>query len=1035
MTAFKLHGLFSSDAGLRLWIEREAGHKVVTPEKVPEQTFPPAIENLVNRHTFNRGAKVVLLTPKENQASLLIPTAALAPKEAVPFLEEVYAAGISRGNTKDQKDSLAPDLWWLALMVVGLRRFVEAGRVVIRCSWDEDAWWPEWELTRSVEVRTWLSAMQASAPGVLIFNGPNDLAEVVANRWVHWITNAVLEEEANKPRPYDYHPFIRALLGSTPLARFTPRVVSALNKGTDSLRSTSVSMVFMVDEGDADNADEARWVIRNRVREGESGWSPVRVGQYDSGTKQRLHALLDKACRLSSLIDPTRHGRGLARTLDDGDWDVELSTEELVEFVNSDVDLLKAAGFEVLFPRAWTAGKVTAKLKTRASDEAEVRGRANFGLDNLVAYDWHLSVGDTELSDEEMRELIHTSTGLVKIRGTWVNVEGTSLKKVREYMAELAGFDLDSLNAEVEKLADRLFELELDPDSDPSVVEEVRRKLDAAREELERALSADNVQGESSLERMRALALQEVNNKDLEFTGNSWTASLLGSGVHVAPEPVAIPPTVTATLRPYQSRGVDWLHWMSQMNLGAVLADDMGLGKTLQILTLLAIELDRDPERPPTLVIAPTSVISNWKAEAAKFVPSLRVALHHGAKRKSGDELREQVDKLDVLVTSYGTVAKDFMDLARLQWDHVVADEAQAIKNTATVTHKAVRSIHARQRIALTGTPVENRLSEMRAILDFCNPGILGSATFFRNHFAKPIEREDDGSLAERFRALTAPFILRRLKTDPAVIDELPEKFEQVITVKLTKEQAALYQGYVNDVQRKLEEQKMGGIEYKGIVLASLTKIKQICNHPAHFLGDGSTMTHRGRHRSGKVEKLMEIVDNALVSGRRVLIFTQYRVFGTMLQEYLAERTGHDIPFLHGGVPQKKRDQMVQAFQSEGGSPIFILSLKAGGTGLNLTAATEVVHMDRWWNPAVENQATDRAYRIGQRSDVHVYKMVAAGTLEEQIQRVLESKTELAGAVVGTGEGWITELNPQQISELMSYRSEAERTAQDVQRF
>ena len=319
--------------------------------------------------------------------------------------------------------------------------------------------------------------------------------------------------------------------------------------------------------------------------------------------------------------------------------------------------------------------------------------------------------------------------------------------------------------------------------------------------------------------------------------------------------------------------------------------------------------------------------------------------------------------------------------------------------------------------------------------MDFCNPGILGSATFFRNHFAKPIERDEDSDLADRFRALTAPFILRRLKTDPAVINELPEKYEQIITVKMTPEQAALYQSYVNDVQRKLEEQKMGGIQYRGIVLASLTRIKQICNHPAHFLDDGSEMTHRGKHRSGKVAKLMEIVNAAMLSNRRVLIFTQYRAFGTMLQKYLAERTGTDIPFLHGGVPQKKRTEMVAEFQSEGGPPIFILSLKAGGTGLNLTAATEVVHMDRWWNPAVENQATDRAYRIGQNSDVHVYKMVAAGTLEEKIQKVLEDKTKLAGSVVGTGEGWITELNPQQLSELMAYRSEAERTAQDVKRF
>ena len=343
------------------------------------------------------------------------------------------------------------------------------------------------------------------------------------------------------------------------------------------------------------------------------------------------------------------------------------------------------------------------------------------------------------------------------------------------------------------------------------------------------------------------------------------------------------------------------------------------------------------------------------------------------------------------------------------------------MKNPSTRSSRAVRAIPTRHRIALTGTPMENHLAEMRSILDFTNPGVLGNASFFRNHFAKPIERDHDEGLAGQLRRLSAPFILRRLKTDPAVVDDLPEKNEHVVTVRMTSEQAALYQAYVEDVQRRITSSE--GMARRGLILASLTRIKQICNHPAHFLGDGSAVTRGGRHRSGKVAQLVSLLDAAVAGEERVLIFTQYRAFGQLLQPYLSERFGEDIPFLHGGVSRATRAKMVDRFQSPDGPPAMLLSLKAGGTGLNLTAASVVIHMDRWWNPAVENQATDRAYRIGQRKDVTVYKMITAGTLEESIQDILDGKSQLAGAVIGQGEGWITELDPEQLAELMSYRS------------
>ena len=481
-----------------------------------------------------------------------------------------------------------------------------------------------------------------------------------------------------------------------------------------------------------------------------------------------------------------------------------------------------------------------------------------------------------------------------------------------------------------------------------------------------------------------------------------------------------IPKTVHAELREYQRRGVDWLYWMSRNGIGAVLADDMGLGKTLQLLSLLAVEKERGEQTGPTLVVAPTSVVGNWAREAQRFVPDFKVMVQHGPSRPRGEDFAQAATECDLVITTYGTVGRDFKDMGEVGWQRVVLDEAQAIKNSATRSSKAVRSLPSEHRVALTGTPVENRLSEMRSILDFCNPGVLGSASFFRNHFAKAIERNDDEEMSERLRQLTAPFILRRVKTDPNIIDDLPEKSEQILTVSMTTEQAALYKALVNQVKKDLQEAT--GMNKRGLVLSSLTRIKQICNHPAHYLGDSSPVTLKGKHRSGKVKELMRIVDEATESGERLLVFTQYKAFGDILQPYLSDQLGREIPFLHGGVSKNKRDQMVEDFQSEDGPPAMILSLKAGGTGLNLTAASIVVHMDRWWNPAVENQATDRAFRIGQRRNVQVYKMITAGTLEESIQDILDGKTQLAGAVVGEGEGWLTELDPDQLAALMSYR-------------
>lgn len=593
-----------------------------------------------------------------------------------------------------------------------------------------------------------------------------------------------------------------------------------------------------------------------------------------------------------------------------------------------------------------------------------------------------------------------------------------SLRRITGYMEELAKTSQKRRKAELETAA---MQAELAEASKEPGWQLLAANLEELRKKFNEEFSDDGV-GEVTLAELREIALKAAENQPVEFTGSPWYTSMLGGTETPAPERVTIPKTVTADLREYQHRGVDWLYWMSENNLGAVLADDMGLGKTLQLLSLLAVEREEHPEREhrPTLVICPTSVVGNWASESKKFVPDLNVVVHHGPHRLNGNELIDQARAADLVVTSYGVITRDFLLLGKVDFDRVVLDEAQAIKNSATRVSKAVRSLPSRQRVALTGTPVENRLSEMRSILDFCNPGVLGSASFFRNHFAKAIEREHDEDMTERLRQLTAPFILRRLKTDPTIIDDLPDKTEQIIRVDMTTEQAALYTALVDDVQKQLTQRK--GMSRKGLVLASITRIKQICNHPAHFLGDGSAVQEKGRHRSGKVAALMDLLDDAVRDGRRTLIFTQYTAFGRILAPYLSDYLGADIPFLHGGVSKTGRDRMVERFQAEDGPPAMLLSLKAGGTGLNLTAASIVVHMDRWWNPAVENQATDRAFRIGQQKNVDVFKMITAGTMEESIQDILDGKMHLASAIVGEGEGWITELDSEELAMLMSYR-------------
>jgi len=413
------------------------------------------------------------------------------------------------------------------------------------------------------------------------------------------------------------------------------------------------------------------------------------------------------------------------------------------------------------------------------------------------------------------------------------------------------------------------------------------------------------------------------------------------------------------------------------------------------------------------------SLVGTWQREAARFAPHLRVLAHHGAGRAHGEELVAAVADADLVVTTYATAARDGDDLARVAWRRLVLDEAQAVKNSRATHARAVRRFDAEHRVALTGTPVENRLSELWSIMDVLNPGLLGSADAFRTRYAIPVERHGNKDAAALLRRVTRPYLLRRVKTDPTIIDDLPDKIEVTQHYRLTREQASLYRTVVDDMLEKIEDSE--GIERRGNVLAAMAKLKQVCNHPAQLLHDGSAV---GR-RSGKIIRLEEILAEILDEGDRVLCFTQFTEFGHMLVPHLSARFDTDVAFLHGGTPKKRRDEMVTRFQAGDGPPIMLLSLKAGGTGLTLTAANHVIHLDRWWNPAVENQATDRAFRIGQRRNVQVRKFVCPGTVEERIDELITKKKALSSMVVGDGEGWLTELSTESLRELFTLGGEA----------
>lgn len=767
----------------------------------------------------------------------------------------------------------------------------------------------------------------------------------------------------------------------------------------------------------------------------------------------------------------------------DGIIALGLRSEAVADLLAGGATALRAAGVQVMVPRGWAPARVA--VRAHVSPVGQGPGSGRLGLDQVLDFSWDVSVAGQPVDEATRREMLESAESIVRVNGQYVFLEADVLSRARQWFRATLSDGTTAQRQQAGSSASSPEQLGAGPDPEgarggepgPDGVPGAQGGPDGFVDPWEAAgLAASGSepgQGPRAGLSVRDLIRLQAESglfegagdaeHGIHLQGQGWLARLFpgaqpgssaasggadapseGAASHAGdhdtdgdapdwavdpPLSVEIPDTVVTQLRDHQRRGVTWLVWMMQHGFGAILADDMGLGKTLQVLALVAWERAQASEQAPTLIVGPTSVLEAWRTEAARHVPSLRVVLDHGSARVPSEEFPRQAGAADVVLTSYTTLARNLERYASVDWGRIVADEAQHIKNLHTRQSQAIRSIPAAHRIALTGTPVENRLSDLHAIMDFANPGILGSAAAFQDRLAIPVERYGDESAKARLRRLVDPFMLRRLKTDPDVELHLPTKSEHIELVGLSPEQAALYQAFIAETERRIAEDGSGR---RGIILGALVRIKQICNHPAHYAADGSGLLRAGKHRSEKVRRIFEIVDDARQQGRKVLIFTQFPFFGRMLIPELERRTGQSVPMLHGGVPRSQRAEMVRAFQAADGPGIMLLSVQAGGTGITLTQASVVIHADRWWNPAVEDQATDRAYRIGQDKEVTVHKLVTKGTLDERIHDIIAAKRELAGDIIGAGEGWIANLDDADLAELWRLREATREAAEAI---
>jgi SNF2 family DNA or RNA helicase len=731
-------------------------------------------------------------------------------------------------------------------------------------------------------------------------------------------------------------------------------------------------LCFQLQEASTQAPD--RWYLKFLVAAKQDPSLKLELDDYwhlDSKTKQNIHQQFGKEFEKDLLLNLGYAARIYPQIWQGLETDKPvgffLSLTTAFEFLAQSAWVLEDAGYKTIVPAWWTPqGRARAKLRLKASPKksgASKAGKGLFQLDNLIDYRYELAIGDEQITPQEWQKLVDAKAPLIQFRGQWMELDLAKMQQMLQFWQS---------------------HQETQPEL---TLLELIQKTAAANEELE-------VEADDSLAAMMA---------------NLDDPSQL--------EPIDNPPLLQGTLREYQKRGVAWIQYLERLGLNGCLADDMGLGKTIQVIATLITERVNLAGILPTLLIAPTSVLGNWGKEIEKFAPHLRVTIHHGSDRiQDVAAFKTTTGESDVVITSYTLVRKDSKLLQAVDWHRIVIDEAQNIKNPAAEQTKAILKLPAARRLALTGTPVENRLLDLWSIFNFLNPGYLGKESQFRKSFEIPIQKERNQVQSLVLKKLVQPLILRRVKTDKTIIKDLPDKVEHKQYCNLTKEQASLYEVVVKDVVKQLEAAE--GIGRKGLMLSTLMKLKQICNHPRQFLQDNSEFSVI---RSHKLQRLGEMLEEITAEGDSLLIFTQFTEIGEALQQYLKQILGYRTYYLHGGTSRNKREQMITEFQDPETEPsAFVLSLKAGGVGITLTKANHVFHFDRWWNPAVEDQATDRAFRIGQQKNVFVHKFVTLGTLEERIDEMIENKKKIASSIVGADESWLTELDNESFKQLIA---------------
>jgi hypothetical protein len=691
----------------------------------------------------------------------------------------------------------------------------------------------------------------------------------------------------------------------------------------------------------------------------EDVWSGEVCRSGESGDYMRRCVLLILG-RMGAMVKPVQ--RSLEQNAPTG---CDLSEDEAAEFLLSQIQALETSGVGVYFPDWWPdASSIRLTLRGRVISGvvpplffrkmiSSVVERDN---DAILSFRWEIALGGSLLMDDEAELVMSRRTPLMRIQSRWVFIR-------------------------------------------PEQIDLISRRM----EQLPRTLSASGA--------LRLAASDRhidgfMDCPELERAYESLTKGL-------TKELVEKPQSMMATLRSYQSRGFSWLSFLSSLGLGACLADDMGLGKTIQTLALIQHRRDLG-ERRPVLLICPTSVLENWRLEISRFLPKMSIYMHHGRGRAKGLEFAMAIRGKTMVLSSYAVLQRDASLIQETEWAGVVLDEAQNIKNPDTNQARAARSVKSDWRIALTGTPVENHVGDLWSIMEFLMPGMLGGRRHFFDDYVKPIQESRDTELLDGLKREVAPFIMRRMKTDRDIVPDLPQKIETKVFCGLKKEQVVLYSEITDGLSREISG--VSGIKRRGLVLAGLTRIKQICDHPSLLTKDGDF----SQHRSAKLERMLTLAEEMFETGDRTLIFTQYVEMGDILKSQLQDRFGREVLFLHGAVLKDSRDKMVSRFQADSGPQFFVLSLRAGGVGLNLTGANHVVMYDRWWNPAVEQQAIDRAYRIGQSRNVQVHIFCCRGTLEERIDELISSKKEVANKVIESNDNWITELSDRELQRLLS---------------